>query len=286
MGMLSRLILSSLILSTSFSHAMVIVGFDSEPFYFKNGSEGIAGACHEIMQKLCDKEKLHCKFKIAPLAVVLEMMKSGKADATCPLSETEERKEHIEFSDKVFKTRFGFFGTPEIASKVTSHDTLEGLSVGVFTPSRAYESLEEIRVASQAKFEVIKENSNTSALLRADKIAKVLAYLNYEIAARWIEKSKSSLIEAPLQGETLSYGVGFSKKSLSAEKRSQYEKSLQEIISDKDTRESVNKQGLSLWNEEPDSPPAALPTSPPPGATIVPASAPGAIKPLKDSEQE
>lgn len=253
MRMLRSLILASLIFCASSGVAMTIVGFDGEPFYFKNGSEGIVGACHDIMQKLCKKEKLHCKFKIAPLPTVLEMMKTGKADATCPLSETPERTEYIGFSHKVFKTRFAFYGQPDIAKKVIEMKDLEGLSVGVYSPSRVSQSLEEIRQNSPVQFEVINESSNISTLTRAEKINKVLAYINHEIAQRWVEKSKSSLIEAPLKGETLYYNIGFSKKNLSEAKIARYVKRVQEIIEQNDTQESVTKMGLHLASE------AALP---------------------------
>ncbi|WP_157684588.1 substrate-binding periplasmic protein [Bdellovibrio bacteriovorus] len=275
--MLRSLILSSLMFCASSGFAMTIVGFDGEPFYFKNGSEGIAGACHEIMQKLCDKEKLHCKFKIASLPQVLEMMKTGKADATCPLSETQDRTEYIGFSNKVFKTRFAFFGLPDVATKVIQLKDLSGLSVGVNTPSRVSESLEEIRQNSPVKFEIIKESSNISTLMRAEKISTVLAYINHEIAMRWIEKSHSPLVEAPLKGEILSYNIGFSKKTLSNEKIARYVTSIQEITDDKETQDSVAKLGLTLWSEA-----TSLKTeadvksaTPAPTASIVPASTQG-----------
>lgn len=254
---------------------MTIVGFDGEPFYFKNGSEGIAGACHEMMQKMCEKEKIHCKFKIASLPTVLEMMKTGKADATCPLSETDERSDYIGFSNKVFKTRFAFFGAPDVATKVVQLKDLSGLSVGVYTPSRVSESLDEIRQNSPVKFEVIKESSNISTLMRAEKINKVLAYINHEIAERWIEKSHSSLVEAPLKGEILSYNIGFSKKTLSEEKIARYVKSIQEIIDDKETQDAVAKLGLTLWTDAGLKVEADLKSATPsPTASIVPASAP------------
>lgn len=277
---LRSLILVSLLLFVSPSFGMVIVGFDSEPFYFKNGSEGISGACYEILQKFCEQEKVHCKFKIAPLPVVLEMIKNGKADVTCPLSETVERTEYIAYSDKIFKTRFAFFGMPEVAGKVATLRDLSGLSVGVFTPSRVSESLDEIRKEAPVKFEVIKETSNVSTLLRAEKISKVLAYMNQEIGSRWIEKSKSPLIVAPLKGEEVSYNIGFSKKNLSAEKIKGYIKTVHEIVGSDEIQESVAKLGLTLWaeksaeTESAEIKPNISPTSSvSPAATVIPASA-------------
>jgi ABC-type amino acid transport substrate-binding protein len=259
----------------SSAQAMVIVGFDGEPFYFKNGSEGVAGTCHEIMQKLCDHEKIHCKFKIAPLPMVLEMMKSGKADATCPLSDTLDRQDYIAFSNKVFRTRFSFFAMPETAKKITTLKDLGGRSIGVFTPSRVSESLDEIREKAPVKFEIIKENSNFSTLMRAEKISKVLAYMNHEIAIRWIAKTHSPLVEAPLEGEELAYNIGFSKRNYPPERLAGFIKTVQEIVASKEMKESAQKAGLTLWDETPapapgKTPQAIVPASATPTPTITP----------------
>jgi ABC-type amino acid transport substrate-binding protein len=253
--MFQRWLLFILILGAAPCQAMIIVGFEGEPFYFKNGTEGVAGGCYEIMQRFCEKEKLHCKFKIAPLPKVLEMIKDGSADATCPLSVTEERKKFIGFTNEIFKTHFAFFGLPETAKKVSTMKDLGKLSVSAFAPSRVYESLDELRETSPTKFEIIKETSNISTLLRAEKISKVLAYINHEIGVRWIEKTHSKLIEAPLIGESLYYNIGFAKKNYSNEKISKYIQSIQDVITDSEMKESITKMGLTLWE-----PPLAKPS--------------------------
>ncbi len=250
MPMLQRVLLILTLLASPSSFAMTIVGFDGDPFYFKNGSEGIAGACHELMQKLCDREKLHCKFKIAPLSVGLEMIKSGKADVICPLAETAARKENIFFSKRIFKTRFSFFGVPQTANKMAMVKDLANYSVGVFAPSRVAESLEEIRSKSKVKFEIINEASNYSTLMRAEKITKVLAYVNQEIGTRWIEKTKSKLVQAPLAGEDVAYNIGFSRHNFTEEQSARYIRILEEIKGDKDFQASITKMHLTLFAAE------------------------------------
>ena len=68
-------------------------------------------------------------------------------------------------------------GIAPMAPDLKSVKDLSNLSVGVFTPSRVSESLDEILKNSPVKFEVIKENSNISTLLRAEKISKVLFWI-------------------------------------------------------------------------------------------------------------
>lgn len=252
MPMLQRALAILTLLACSSSFAMTIVGFDGDPFYFKNGSEGIAGACHELMQKLCEREKLHCKYKIAPLAMSLEMIKSGKADVICPLAQTTARQKDIYFSKKIFKTKFSFFGSPETVKKMATLKDLSQHSVGVFAPSRVADSLEEIRTKSNVRFEIINETSNYSTLMRAEKIAKVLAYVNQEIGTRWIEKTKSKLVQAPLEGEDVAYNIGFSRRNYSEEKAARFVEILEKIKSDKDIKASVAKMHLTLFDAEPD----------------------------------
>lgn len=229
--------------------AFTVVGFDGEPFYYKNGSEGVAGGCHLVMKKFCEKEKLQCKFKIATIPLILEMLKEGKADAGCPLGISPSRLKDIAFTDNYFRTRFAYFGVPPTAKTLTSLKDLAEISVGVFSPSRVSESLEKVREESPAKFEIIPEVSNYSTLLRAEKISTVVAYVNQEIGRRWIERTHSPLIEAPLAGEELSYNIGFSRKKYSDEKIKHYLKVLNDIKSDVEIRAAVGKLKLQFWDE-------------------------------------
>ena len=199
------------------AQAYTVVGYEGEPFYFKNGTAGITGSCHELVAELCARQKLTCKFKVASIPKILEMMKRGEADISCPLAFSEERQEFISYSEKIFRTHYSFFATPDVGKRITKLEDLESYSVSVFAPSIMSETLQKINTDLGEIFTVVHENTEMNSLFKAEKVAKTLGFTNGDIGKHWIQKSKSSLVELPTGQREIYYYVGFSKKSLKAE---------------------------------------------------------------------
>ncbi|WP_374029970.1 substrate-binding periplasmic protein [Bdellovibrio bacteriovorus] len=195
-------------------NAYNVVGFDYEPYYFKSGSEGIQGACYEILQKICQMEEASCKFKIVNLREALSRLKSGEADIGCPLGPSPQRESALFYSDKVFKTGYSFFGLPEKVRKIKSYDDLAGMSIGVISPSMTEVSLQRVHEFTDKKFKILPETSVTVTLRKAENKNYSAVYANRDVALAWIEKTKSALVEVPKLGEETYYSIVFSKKSV------------------------------------------------------------------------
>ncbi|WP_347357884.1 transporter substrate-binding domain-containing protein [Bdellovibrio sp.] len=191
--------------------SMTVVGQDYEPFYFKSGTSGVQGACYEIIQRLCQMEQVHCKFKVAPLRKFLSMLRDGKADIGCPISASPQR-ETVFFMTPVFSTRYSFFGPENYVKKIKGYPDLKGMKVGVFSPSMTEVSLQKIHEFSDKGFAIQPETTVFVSLRKLQNKAYPLAYLNRDVAVTWIQRTRSQLLEVPDLGEAVSYYMAFSKK--------------------------------------------------------------------------
>lgn len=228
------------------SNAYVVVGHDFEPYYFKAGSVGIQGACYEVVQKLCQMEKIHCKFKIAPFRKYLTMLKNGEADIGCPLAESPQRRSVYYFSEKIFATRYAFFGTPEYAKKVKTYDDLKGLSVGVMSPSLTEVSLLKAQEYAEHKIKIHAEVNANAALRKVEAKKYALTYVNRDVANAWIKKNRSRLIEVQSLGEDVGYSLIFSKKSISEQRFQKMQSHLKSLLKSKDLESICEKYNLIL----------------------------------------
>ncbi|WP_415061601.1 substrate-binding periplasmic protein [Bdellovibrio sp.] len=211
------------------AQAFVVVGHESEPFYFTDGSKGIQGACYEIIQQLCKLEARHCKFKIAPLRLALSMIKKGEADLGCPLINSPPRNSAFSFSRGLFKTHLYFYGLPNVAHKIQKYEDLKGLSVGVQSPSMIEVSLQRIHEFSDKSFKIMPENTAILALRKVEKKNYQLAYVSGEMARVWLKRTHSPVIEVPQLGEDTEYSIFFSRKTISEKQFNKLQSHLTEL---------------------------------------------------------
>lgn len=208
------------------------VGYEIDPFYYKAESSGVTGACFEIIQEICDREKILCKFKIIPMENVVPMLESGEADLSCPIAHLGVPSENISSSDKIFKTRFALYALPKIAEKINTPKNSKKVSFSVYSPQSETAQFEKFREKYKHLFSVVHKETELSALQKAERVGESLAYVNKATAQRWIQKSKSQLVEIPLEHEESNYYITYSNKKLNEEKRDRINQVIKELKSE------------------------------------------------------
>lgn len=192
----------------------VFVGWEAEPFYYRDSAHGIQGALHDIMAEVCRIENLQCRFKIVPFRDSVEMLKRGEAQAGGPFVYTFPRATVLSFSDRIFSSSYAFFALPKNAAKIKVFEDLRGLSVGVMSPSVSKVSLETISEFVDGKITIVPEKSISSILRKLENKTYPVGYANRDAALQWIRRQQSPLKEIPDLGEKLEYRIAFSQKGL------------------------------------------------------------------------
>nr|BFD60328.1 hypothetical protein CKG001_24350 [Bdellovibrio sp. CKG001] len=240
--------------STAFTApSMTVIGQDYEPFYFRSGTSGVQGACYEIIQRLCQMEQVHCKFKIAPLRTFLAMLKEGKADIGCPLSASPQR-ETVYFMTPVFSTHYSFFGPESYVKKIKGYPDLKGMKVGVFSPSMTEVSLQKIHEFSDKNFTIQPETTVFISLRKLENKAYPLAYANRDVATTWIQRTRSQLLEVPELGESIQYYMAFSKKRFDQTQFSRMQGHLMEMRKNLFLDGIAKKYKVQLYEARPTNP--------------------------------
>lgn len=227
------------------ARALVVVGQDYEPYYFHNGTSGVNGACYEIVQKLCTLEKVHCKFKFAPVRRFMAMLKNGEADVGCPLSRSAPRETAFHMHT-LFRGRYAFFGLLEATHKIKNYTDLSGLKIGVLSPAMTEISLQRIHEFTDKTFTIEPEKTIFNSLLKAEKKTYALAYGNRDVALRWIEKTRSKLREVPELGEPVAYSIAFSKKNIDDKRFQKIQQYLSVLHKDGTLEQIARKYRLTL----------------------------------------
>lgn len=90
------------------------VGLDSNypPFSRVDRRGHASGFDLEVAEELCQAMGRQCEFVFLPLDGLLESMRNGGLDLLMGVSETDERREFMDFSKPYFRARSGYIGRP------------------------------------------------------------------------------------------------------------------------------------------------------------------------------
>lgn len=232
------------------SGEFVFVGYESEPFYFKSGSDGVSGALYDIMHETCQRLNLRCKFRILNnFREALAMAREGKACAAGPFAFTNPRSTVFHFSPPLFQTRYSFFGTAKAANSIHSYSDLSGHLIGVLYPSSTSISLDRVNELMSGSLKVDHEKSLSSLFQKTDNNSISLAYANTDAGLSWIKRHRSNLQQIPQLGEDVVYYVVFSKKLVDEKHLKDFETQLDDLRKKGFLAGIADKYKLQLFTE-------------------------------------
>lgn len=232
------------------SDPFIFVGWDSEPFYYKNNKQKIQGAFFDIISEVCRIETLQCKYEIHGFRESMELLKTGAAQGGGPYIYTYPRSTILNFSKQMFSSTYGFFAHHKTAAKIKSYEDLKNLKVGVMSLSGSRISIEAVNEFVDGQMKIIEEK-NLAAIMRNLEAKKYpLGYVNRDMALSWIAKNRSSLTEIPELGEDLDYRFAFSKKGLSPQALKRIQDTLDKLQQSAFINQVAQKYKLQLSNRK------------------------------------
>lgn len=223
---------------------LTFVGFNMPPFYMRPDATGISGAGYEIMQQLCEREKLACRFTILPFSETMQRISEGKFEMGGPMAKTTEREKIFYYSLPVFHTSLAFFGLDKNIKKIHDYKDLKGLKVGVTNPSIGLLYLTEINNELEGKIKIIKERDTLIALKMADLGTYQLAYVNADNGRYWVKRYRSKMKEVPKLSKRIDYHFVFSRKTFSEKEFAQIDAQLKKMLEEKVVEQIAVKYGL------------------------------------------
>ncbi|QDK46701.1 hypothetical protein DOM22_16845 [Bdellovibrio sp. ZAP7] len=223
---------------------LTFVGYNMPPFYMRPDATGISGAVHEIIQALCEREKLSCRFTILTFAEAMQNISDGKMEMGGPVAKTAEREKHYYFSAPLFHTKLAFFGLEKNVKKIKSLSDLKGKKIGVTKNSITFESLTELNEDLKRKVNILPQKDPLVTVKMAELGTYHLAYLNEDYGKYWIKRYRSKLQEVPELKKELDYYIVFSRKSLTDAQFTAIDAQLKKMIEEKVVEKIAQKYGL------------------------------------------
>ncbi|UYL09098.1 transporter substrate-binding domain-containing protein [Bdellovibrio sp. SKB1291214] len=223
---------------------LTFVGFNMPPFYMRPDATGISGAGYEIMQQLCEREKMACRFTILPFSETIQRISDGKFAMGGPMAKTEEREKIFYFSTPVFHTSLAFFGLDKHTKKIHQYEDLKGKKVGVTNPSISMIALNEINDGLGGKIKIVKERDTLIALKMADLGTYQLAYVNADNGRYWVKRYRSKMKEVPHLTKNVDFHFVFSRKTFSEKEFVQIDTQLKKMLEEKVVEKIAVKYGL------------------------------------------
>lgn len=228
----------------------VFVGYDFEPFYYKEDrSPHIQGALYELMQLICRRERLQCEFMIVSYKTALKQIEEGTAHAAGPFSQSNQREKQFQFSEKIFSSGYGFYGLQKNIAGIKTYDELFGLGIGVLSSSSTAGSLEKFASLLGKRVRIFPEQDLHLSLKKASEDIYPLAYANRDVAKAWVARHKSPLHEIVGLGENVDYRIALSRKTLSPNLLARIQKQISQLKKENSLQSIASKFQLQLSGE-------------------------------------
>jgi polar amino acid transport system substrate-binding protein len=205
---------------------------------------GISGAVHEIVQTLCEREKLSCRFTILPFAEAMQNISDGKMEMGGPVAKTAEREKHYYFSTPIFHTGLAFFGLEKNIKNIKTYNDLKGKKIGVTKNSITFETLTEINLGLKKKINILPQKDTLVTVKMAELGTYHLAFLNQDYGRYWIKRYRSKIQEVPELKTELDYHIIFSRKSMTDAQFVAIDGQLKKMIEEKVVEKIAQKYGL------------------------------------------
>ncbi|MCX7208738.1 MAG: ABC transporter substrate-binding protein [Proteobacteria bacterium] len=208
-----------ILFTTLFSHAcaktMTFSGHDLPPYFF-NQNDVARGAFVDTLEKICKHLQYQCTFKIKPVLRVEHEIKKGITDGWV-VGVDPSRDDFLIQPKRWFNLNLSFLGLTASSLKVQNIHDLNNTTVSVVSGSTSMYILEKIY--PPINFIIIKETSMLTMIkkLYGNRYGTNGLLFGPEQVLISIGKEQDIPIKIIFRYANYSLGVGFSKKSVSAE---------------------------------------------------------------------
>lgn len=218
---------------------------DSPPFNFAVGNQ-VKGASYDIMVKACEKLGWQCQMEIVPQKRALTLAESGQYDGVWGIIQLKPREKYLNYSVPTWTAHLCYFSVQSQLQPFAKPNDLKGFTVLGVRSSASFEKAESLKL-KVPDIKLIESNSYSEAFddLFNNKYGSKTAVVTYSEVGRFIiadKKFKKSM--RMLEGETVQFRVGFSKK-LDKNIVTQFDRVLSEMRKSGELKNILSKYAVS-----------------------------------------
>ena len=210
---------------------------DFPPFTYPakhSSSDGAEGPLVEIVQAVCLRLQQDCTITLYPWRRALLLAEQGQADGIFTLVRSPKREQLFHISRMLVTSRYSVFARKDSAFVYHQPSDLAGRLIGVYGPSgTSYTLSERLKAVPDVRLHLTADNRRLLRMLQSGRFGpEGLAVLNEDVAWHLIEDERLDGLREAGELGPITYGIGLSRKTVSEDEFSAFERALDEVIAD------------------------------------------------------
>lgn len=222
--------------------AMRFVTEDFPPFTFLAGDAGPAdasaeqagGPLVEIVEAICARLDQECSVTVHPWRRALHLAEQGEVDGIFTVVRSPPRERAFHITRMLVRSRYSVYARTGSTFIYSHPNDLAGRMIGVYGPSgTSYVLAQRLASVHDVQVDLTANNRRLLRMLESGRFGdEGLAVLNQDVAWHLIESAQLHGIREAGEFATVSYGIGLSRKRVTAAQFQQFEAALDGLIED------------------------------------------------------
>nr|WP_272890395.1 transporter substrate-binding domain-containing protein [Stutzerimonas stutzeri] len=193
-----------------------------------------AGPFVEVVHAICARLQHQCTITLYPWRRAFRLAEQGQVDGIFTLTRSPQREQVFHISRMLVTSRYSVFAQTDSSFVFNHPNDMTGRRVGVYGPSgTSYVLSERLKSVPDVRFHLTADNRRLLRMLQSGRFGvEGVAVLNQDVAWHLIEDERLKGIREAGELGPISYGIGLSRKTVSAAQFEAFEQALDAAIGD------------------------------------------------------
>ena len=204
------------------------------------------GPLVEVVQLVCKRIQYHCPVAIYPWRRALTLAEQGDADGIFTVVQSPRRDRFLHVTQMLVRSRYSVFSLSSSAFTYRQPADMAGKNIGVYGPSgTSYIVSERLRSVPDTRVHLVVDNRRLLRMLKSGRFGEHgLAIINQDVARNLLKDEGLSGIHEAGELEPVSYGIGFSRRTVSNERFMVFQRALAQAVADGSVPDILRRYGL------------------------------------------
>lgn len=209
------------------------------------------GPLVEVVQLVCRRIQYHCPVDIYPWRRAFARAEHGDADGIFVVVWSPERQRLLHITQMLVRSRYSVFSRNSNALIYRQPADMTGKTIGVYGPSgTSYVLSERLRSIPDTRVHLVVDNRRLLRMLESGRFGEDgLAVVNQAVARNLIKDEGLTGIHQAGELEPVSYGIGFSRRTVSPDRFMVFQNALAQAVADGSVPDILRRYGLEPIEE-------------------------------------
>lgn len=207
---------------------------------------GADGPFVEVVDAICARLQRPCTITLYPWQRASHLAEQGLVDGIFTLAASPQREELFYITRMLVTSRYSVFAPADSRFVFTQANDVAGRLIGVYGPSgTSYVLSERLKSVPNVRLHLTTDNRRLLRMLQSGRFGpEGLAVLNQDVAWHLIEEERLEGVREAGEMGPIRYGIGLSRKTVSAEQFEAFERALDAAIADGTVPAILRRYGL------------------------------------------